>query len=641
MQCSSTFLLWVVVLTLLIGVKNAAFAQAEQTLESILEQVEDESAENAGWLEYLWELKENPLDLNRAGLDDLTRISFLSPSLSQNIIQFRKRRKQFRNYRELLKVEGMTRERWEALAPFVTVHPISVRSGFIYRAKTYYQLPQRIGYRQGKYANPLYLQNRFIFRFGEEFSGGAVVEKDAGEQDNLDYLSYHLRYRNRGQTTSVLVGDYQMRVGCGLALWSAYGLPLTPAALPLLPNVGTPFSGNRGTNEFHFLRGVVLQQRVPGAGYLNLFYSRENLDATLSPDSQSVSSFYTAGLHRSETEQAKKGNLQLVLYGASFRSHLGKLQFQFTPVISKFEPLYQDFSPTRSLFSLSYRFSGGSAVRHAGEVVLSQGKFPAVQQYLIFRSQKIRYQVTGYYYHPSYFALFGRAFGALSRTPQNRLGTALMAEYRFSSATRVGGYAHFYRKIRSSESNLFVFRDYLLEVSQRFAGQMVKLQFRQKYRENDVENSPALEKKIYSLRLSYYLRAGKKLRLQNRIELRWAKPLIRLNRYYGFSMFHQAEWNPGQQLRLIARWTSFDVPDYDLRIYEYEPDLPGSFRMMLLNNRGYKWFFLLRWHPAGFVQLDFKYQQRTYPELKTIGAGADEISGNRTHEFRMSLILKY
>ena len=640
MRCSSTVFILVVVLLLFSGVKNASFAQAEQTLETILDQIEDEGAEDSGWLEYLWELKENPLDLNRAQLDDLTRIPFLSPSLSQHIIQLRKRRKQFRSYRELLSVKGMTKERWEALAPFVTVRPLFAHPTIIYRAKTHYQSPQRIGYRQGKYANALYLQNRLIFRFGDQFSGGAVIEKDAGERDNLDYRSYHLRYQNYQRTTAVLAGDYQMRVGCGLALWSAYGLPLTPAALPMLPNVETPFSGNRGTNEFHFLRGVVLQQRLPGIGYLNLFYSRKNLDATLTPDSQTVNSVYTAGLHRSETEQAKKGNMQLVLYGASFRSHLGKLQFQLTPVLSKFDPPYQDFSSTRSLFSLSYRLSEGT-VLPAGEVVLSQGKFPAVQQNLIFRNDKIRYQVSGYYYHPAYFALFGRAFGALSRIPQNRIGSALMAEYRFSSATRVGGYAHFYRKIRSSESNRFVFRDYLLEVTQRFPGQVLKLQFRQKYRENDVENSQALEKKIYSLRLSHYLRAATKIRLQNRIELRWAKPLDRLNRYYGFSMFHQVEWKPKRQIRLVARWTSFDVPDYDLRIYEYEPDLPGSFRMMLLNNRGYKWFFLLRWRPAVFVQLDFKYQQRTYPELESIGSGADEIGSNRTHEFRMSLILKY
>ncbi|MEJ2051836.1 MAG: hypothetical protein P8Y60_18750, partial [Calditrichota bacterium] len=63
-----------IVLIFLIFNWQISHAQEEDLLESILQQLEDADAENSDWLEYFWELTENPLDLNQASEYDLAKI---------------------------------------------------------------------------------------------------------------------------------------------------------------------------------------------------------------------------------------------------------------------------------------------------------------------------------------------------------------------------------------------------------------------------------------------------------------------------------------------------------------------------------------------------------------------------------------
>jgi hypothetical protein len=227
----------------------------------------------------------------------------------------------------------------------------------------------------------------------------------------------------------------------------------------------------------------------------------------------------------------------------------------------------------------------------------------------------------------------------LSQLPSNRTGTAFIVNYKIASSTRLGGSAHFYRAVSDPEDAVFLKRDYSIELSQKFLKQSIKLWFREKNRANAVESSLASEQKINSLRLEQRLPVNRAIGIQNRLELHWAKPLEENNRYYGINFFHQVDWEYQKKWRFLFRWSVFDVPDYALRIYEFEPDLPGNFRIVLLNGRGYKFMSTLRWRPLPFAQFDFKYQQRYYPDLESVGSGLDRIETNRVHEFRMSVVL--
>jgi len=618
------------------------FVAAQETPEfgQIFQLIEDENANDAEWLEYLWELREHPLDLNRATLQDLNRIPFLSPFLARSIIKYRQKKGDFRSPADLMEIENMTDEIREALMHFATIGKSRSKTNLLYRIQTRLESPLREGYRKKYYTNPLYIQHRLSFHGGEHFTGGLILEKDAGESDHLDFSSFHLQYQGPGRSFSILAGDYQMRIGCGLALWSVYGFPLTPATLPLFPELNAPIAGNRSSNENGYLRGLAMERVLGEDASLRLFFSSRSLDATLDEEENIITGLYTSGLHRTETEKEKKALLEERITGISLRKQGQKFQLQFTGLLSHYQYPFRDQPASQSHLSFSYSYLAGN-FRPAGELVLFREKFPSFIQYIYMNSSIVEYEISVYYYHPRYFALRGRALGALSRIPQNRSGAAMLLNYRIFANTRIGGYVHFYRTLFDSEDMPFVNRDYLLEIRQKISGQQYYLQYRHKQRENDLTNFNEEEKQYQALRLGQLLRLSPRVTLQNRLEFHWTRPLLSTGRYYSTSLFHHLIWTPNRKWRVILRWTSFDIPEYDLRIYEYEPDLPGNFRIVMLNDRGYKWLLLLRWKTSRFIQFDFKYQQRFYPDLKEIGSGRDQIHSNRIHDFRVSFILKY
>lgn len=619
---------------------QSAAAQETAEFDRMLQFIEDENANDAEWLEYLWELREHPLNLNRATLQELNRLPFLSPLLSRDIIRYRKKTGGFRSPNDLMKIENMTDEIRDALLHFVTIGAPPGQTGLLYRVQTRLEYPFRDGYTRQEYGTPLYLQQRFSWYYGESIRSGIIIEKDAGENDYRDFGSFYLHYRKVERGFSLLAGDYQLRIGSGLALWSAYGFPFTPAALPLFPALSAPATGNRSSYENGYLRGFALEKSFRGNISLHLFFSKRSLDATMDEGGNIVTGLYTSGLHRTETELEKKARQQERLTGISLQKQGGNFHIQFAGILSRYQYPFQDQPALQNHLSLSYSYLAGN-FRPAGEMVLFQGKIPAFVQYVYLNSKIAEYEIGVYYYHPRYFALRGRAPGVLSRMPRNRFGAVMLLNYRIFKNTRLGGYVHFYRTAFDAEEIPFVYRDYLLEIRQKFLGQQYYLQYRHKQRANDLPDFSEEEKRLQSLRLGQLLRLSAQVSLQNRLEFHWARPLLSHGRYYGTSLFHHLTWTTGRKWRIILRWTSFDVPEYDLRIYEYEPDLPGNFRIVMLNNRGYKWLVLIRWIPTRLIRFDFKYQQRYYPEIKEIGTGRDRIPSNRIHDFRISFRLKY
>ena len=129
------------------------------------------------------------------------------------------------------------------------------------------------------------------------------------------------------------------------------------------------------------------------------------------------------------------------------------------------------------------------------------------------------------------------------------------------------------------------------------------------------------------------------LLLRTNFEIHWGAGNFEGGGFPGINIYQQLEWTL-PKWRLVARWSNFDIPTYDLRIYEYETDLPGNFRSQLLNERGNKVFFILRWIPGDRIQWDLKYGQRYYPDQVTMGSGPDRIDHKRELEIKLSLIWK-
>ncbi|MFZ0390874.1 MAG: helix-hairpin-helix domain-containing protein [Calditrichia bacterium] len=608
-------------------------------LESLLQFTDDEAAENAEWVENLWELHQDPLNLNRTSATDLMQIPFLPADVARSIIQYRNEQGRYNALEDLQHLKEMTPELFQALQPFVTIGSPPAPQKVVYRVKTSSRWPRSTGFEEDVYHNPYYLQHRLLYQRGDAWKGGIIWEKDAGESNFFDYGSFYIQYSRPNGRWSGVAGDYYLRLASGLVLWSPYRMPASAAAPVRLPVSFNRLSGNRSSDENSFLRGGAAILNIQKDIRLGAFYSRRKPDATLNEPDGSIRSYFATGLHRTATELGKRQVIEEQLFGLFLSRETAEFYFQVYAAQLTLDRSFRDFGTI-------HRYSGASFFRKEGEILpaaevaLYQQKFPALQGYLTMHQPDADFMLTAFYYHPQYLALHGRAYRGLADIPNNESGTAFLMQFRPVKWWRIGAYWLAFRPVKNAEENPQLKQDYALNFLFFFPGQNYRLQIKEKYRPLGLADPDSPEKQYSELRLDGSWEVNKAISLQNRLDLRWANHQENSRRYYGFALSHQLQWQLFPQWEFTARWSSFDVADYDLRIYEFEPDLPGSLRLVLLNDRGSKYFILLKWRPQKNYQIYLKYQRRFYPESQFIGSGLDAVEANYIQEIRAALVLQ-
>lgn len=611
-----------------------------QSCESILESIEDEEDQNSVWLENLWDLIENPLNLNTVSSEELHQIPFLTGRLIENILQFRKKYGPFQNIQDLYKIQGFHQELIDALRPFFSTKIIKSKNEFFYQLQTRLENPKRTGYSKGKYHNPLYLKQKFYLDYRGKIFGGVITEKDAGEANYIDYIRFHIQYKSAQDRFKIILGDYQIKVGSGLTYCSAFSLPLSVDALPFQSKIASFIYGNKSSVEKGGLRGAAIKyQLIPNINIMT-FYSHNYHDAILSDDGTTVKNIYTTGLHRTDSELNKKNNLDESIFGGSIQTNLKNNQLQISAFSQQFHLPYQTYG--RKQFHLSFSFLANfSKIQFTGELALYQGKIPALQQTLYFSSKHLKYQIIGYYYHPQYFALHGKTIGSSYFSPSNRLGIYFLCKYKIWKSITTGAYCHIYREIYNNTSIPYVNKNFYTKISYKYQKNSIEIQYRRYYRENKLTSSVQFDQIINALRFEQSSTIFRKFLFRNRCDLKWLESLEKYSKNYTLNIFHHIEWKLMRRGKISFRWSNFNVQNYDLRIYEYEPDLPGSYRSVLLYNNGYKFFILINLQIIEKIRVDIKYQQRFYPTLWSVGSGLDLIPHSRIHDLRISFTWKY
>ena len=638
MKITITTALTVNILFCLVFTAQRSYSQDSELISSIVDSPLEEELIDPDWIDHLWELTEHPLNINGAPLEDLLRIPFIDAHLAKQIIRYRSEVREITRIDELMKLEGMSEELIDALKPLITVKPVTLFPRFIYRIRSRLELPYRVGYQKQVYQNPLYLQQRILFQTASRISGGILWEKDPGESNFFDYGSIFIQYHHSEQKYGMLLGDFHQQYGTGLILWSPYGTPFSIHSLPTIKEFDLQATGNKSATESGFLRGFSLFYQLWPGTKINLFYSINSMDGNLSVDNHYFTSLYSSGLHRTEKEISAKGNIRENMAGFSLVTRLQDFQFQFCSLNNHHTPNHEQYPGNHTYQSIAYYLTGKFFLP-AGEFALFQFKFPAIQQNLYYRNEQLKFEFIWYYYHPGYFTIHGHALGSMSSLPQNRSGIAMILNHRVMSRLRIGGYVHFYRDLILNQKISAIRRDYYLECSYRLIDHTIRLRFQQNYRPNDSPDLILQERRRQILRLDHAFKITVGLEFKNLIQLSWANPLGSIDRYHGISLLHQISWMRNN-IKTTAGWSGFDVPDYDLRLYESEPDVSGTARSILLNERGQKFFILLQVRIQKMLELDFKYGQRYYPDLITVGTGLDSFPANRIHEIRISLIGK-
>ncbi|MBN1952023.1 MAG: hypothetical protein JW801_12545 [Bacteroidales bacterium] len=653
--------------------------------ENLLEEqaMESEEAADAGELEELFPMPGNePLDLNTVSSRELSELGLLNEFQVAMLLDYRKNRSILSVY-ELLYVPGFRQQDIQNLLPLVNCIPFEKQKArqenFFKSAKHQLLLRyQRILESASGYlelsdsiqaANPekshylgspdkIYL--RYLLEAGDQLAVSVVMEKDAGEtlvsSRGFDFYSGSLRYSPSGSFfRHILVGDFQVRAGQGLLMWTSFSMGKS-AGISGLSRRPSGIEGNRSASENRHLRGASVCIGAKNLS-LTLFGSSRRLDATPADTLNgliTLTGFQTSGLHNTPTSLKQKGLIREDMAGALLaydgnRLHLGLngMWQRYDGLVLPGSKLYQNFlfnGTGNSGISADFRYLAGR-IQLFGEWSRAYRGWAALNGMLFFLKSGISVGILHRFYQRDYFSALASAFGENSRV-NNEEGLYLTADFQPGR-----GHWVFYADIFS-----FPWLRYGVDVPSlgaewgiRWERQFDALKLFMNYRyKNVLESCSGM-----AIQGSY----GQHEKHSGAIRVNW-DPVDRFSLQWrsNFVLDLSAEdsLNAGcffsqdmvlagseKKCRLRTRIAWFWAEGYPARLYVYEPDLLYTGGVQMYYGRGWRFSLILdyKWNSA--LKLGIKLSQSLYPGETEIGSGLNRISENHKTEVKLQVLASF
>lgn len=679
-------ILCTVVLTLFVALPGWHFSQAQVTdlptsWQEMLEQW-NESADSPVSLEDVEELFEyfstQPIDLNDTVDNDLQQIFFVTPFQCAALHAYIEQYGALLSVDELSLVPGFDATTVSLLRPVVRTMDASVPAAFawsdLWRKGRHNLLvgangtvERARGYREGQYeGSPYRLYWRYRYRAGNHVQLQLSADKDAGEalfagsqRQGFDHYGFHLLINDMGWLRRFVVGDFNLQFGQGTTLWSGFAPYSTLGSLGYRSARG--ISPASAFTEYGYLSGVAATVSPREPWEITLFYAYTPLDATvpkaLVGETRDgfplVQSIYLSGYHRTETEIAKRHQLDETLYGANVTYRKPNLKVGLTGYRMELSKYVLPHSYRYNY----YYFSGhenanvgmDAAWRHGnllafGELSVSQNRRTAAMagmDYLYGASNRIG--LAFHHYDAWYWNLHADALsmGGYTRNEEGLTLTAvtsLLARFRAESAL---SWCRF-PEMRSSAYGPSQAFDFRTRLSRPF-GQAFSVSLLYRFKRQDAN---VKVDKDYLLCPSHRHQCQLNLRYDAvawhyGLRLEWVGYRLDGDNSHGLLLHGDVRWAPlTLPLSLSLRMSLFDVTDYDARIYAVENGVAFDNSGTFFNYRGVRCYVVLHYELNKWLALAFKYSVSQYLDDSLFGTGYEELDSKHRQQWRLQLRLK-
>ncbi len=651
-----------------------------------LEDQAEQAPEDIDWtqLSDVYEgLARRPIDLNRATIQELSRIPGMTPQLIKSLRAHQGKYGPLLSIYELQAVPGFTEGVLRQIRPFVRVAPATpndlgsgpppppslerihdlarftfiqrFQRNFLYRGDGDTWTPETLRNAQG---DPYRLYTRLWLQANPYFSMALIGEKDYYEPlrwaptqryYGYDFLSGHLALGRLGRLEKLIVGDYIIQVGQGLVL--ARGLGFGKGGDPILtlkqPAFGlVPYTS---VNEYQFWRGAAVSYRIAPRVEAIAFYSHLRQDGTAIQDPTSeeeavfVRTLLSSGLHRTPSELNRRRNLlhtaqgTVLTYKHRYTTVGGTfLRQHFNPALNlRGDAFYQAYHFTGTenrLWSAFWDFTLGN-LNAFGEVAMSASGGKAVNSALIASlSPSLDAAIQLRHFDPNFHSFYGYTFAERPFALQNEQGLYLGLRIRPAYAWEVTAFYDLYRfpwyRYRAhSPTNG---HENLLQITYR-PNRRFQAYARLRYETKPYDRSNDTFS-LYRLldHTRAYLRAhlmytpGNPWRYQARMEYSWYQR-ERFSR--GYLFYQDLRWQPNFNWSLSVRWVVFRIESYDARIYTYEAMPPTTFYIPGYYGDGQRWYVQTRWRIKRnwTVWVRGGYVQVRFPQSREWRRGVDAL----------------
>ena len=662
-------------------------------IEFISEQLEAESVDLTDVIAQLSYYYDRPLNLNSANVEELQSLNLLTDIQINDLMLHRKLFGKLISIYELQSLTYWDMETIMNVLPFVKVDDkldqlhVSLKEMFKYgKFEAYFRyqriLEDKAGYEDVPdsileesnsyyYGNPDRYYSRLRFSYRTNLSFGITAEKDPGEEffrgsqakTGFDFYSAHAFYKGGKYLKAIALGDYQIQIGQGLNLWSGYAFGKT-ADVTNVKRSANPIRPYTSVDETRFLRGAAVD-----LGYkdfsLTLFGSYKGVDATLVEatdtlelEDVTVSSVNLSGLHRTNSEIARKDALNEIIYGGNLRYEKNQLTLGVAGVYQGYDRLFARDTMPYNQFDFRGRGTVGISADYSyvfrnfsffGELsrTTHSGGFANIHGVLFSLDRYVSMSLIYRDYNRDYETFYNAGFAEGSRT-QNEKGIYAGLKTNLSRSFFINSYVDIFKfpwlryqvDAPSEGHEIMIQPTYKpsrsLEIYARFREQL-----RQKNsRETDGTISPIEDVLQRNYRINFNYKVSDAVRLKSRIEyVTVDRPSV--GQEDGIIFTQDILFKPKSfPLDVSLRYALFDTDSYDTRIYTYENNALYVFSVPAYFYRGSRAYVLVRYTFLRRFDLWVRYAQNIYINRTVQGSGAEEILGNTRSELTVQLRIK-
>jgi hypothetical protein len=445
----------------------------EQQLENLAER-EEASMEDDSFMEQLEIFRRHPINLNKAGQDELQLLQVLDAMQVNALLQYRALLGKFIHLYELQAIPHWDVATIQKILPYITINEEVTIASHIApalqkgSATLVFRLSRSLQKAEGFTdtgsarfkGSPDKIFVRYRYNYKNLLQFGMVGDKDAGEQITwgkrrygFDFYSFHFFARKIGVVQSLAVGDFTVNVGQGLIQWQS--MAFGKGELTAIKRQSAMLRPYNSAGEFNFHRGVAVHLAKKQFQFI-AFCSFRRLDGNLSLDSSGlvISSFITTGLHRSGKELAERNNIyQQVVGGAvsydhgSWRVSSNALRYRFSNAVQKREEPYNLFSfrgDRLFMYSINYEYTFRN-LHWFGEVAADHSLNKAfVNGFLLSMHRRMDLSILYRNIQPGFQPFYASAFTESSQ-PSNESGIFIGLGCRLFERLKLDAYADVFR----------------------------------------------------------------------------------------------------------------------------------------------------------------------------------------------------
>lgn len=624
-------------------------------------------------LEYLLELYQDPIDLNKASYEELTSILVLSEQQVTNLLDHIANNGPLYSPYELQSIPSFVPKTINTLLLFAE---IKEKKEYSKNWKGYMLMrSQRIVQKKNGFRNSTGIQSKFhgsptsslIKVRGEKnrrYGFGITLESDAGEPLKWSpgshwygpsFHSMYIEYKGGKVLQNVVLGDLTASWGQGLVFGSGFSIGKGRMTTSVHKRVSTGIKPYRSTLEYGFMRGLGLTINTK-LGKLSWIISGLGRDANLNDEGE-ISSLITSGLHRTQSEISKRKTISEKLAG--FNYEISNRNRHFSAGISAaYTQFDHKLSPEEKPSNI-FLFRGReniitgiySELRYRNTIFYGEGAINKsgghgfILSTLINFSHHLEGLLSLRKYSPDFVSFYASNAFRESSNPRNENGIYLGLKYSVSKSLSISTYADIYtfpwlKSTMMAPSNGF---DYLMDISW---SPNESLQIRSMYKIED--KGIETKDEDYGLRrtstqnnrlvkLDLKMKLSKYLSSSSGVWFTDTKKDINTYTgsllYLGFS-FSKAAYT----MKFRAAIT--DSNNYAARFYMYEPDVLYAFSVPVLYGQNIRYIYTFKYKVNRKLAAWFKWSHATYRDRKSLGSGIDKIDGSIRTDLKIQVIYK-